>query len=358
MSFKVGLANRSASFDSVLLVNGPNDFQQINDDANSNTLNSRLDLTLPTNGTYTITVNTVAAAATGTYRLSVTGSGGQTNAPAPARPTNQSASASTTLASSAITLGQTVRGTLSNQDAATSQGNRHDLYTFSGQAGQRVTVTLNSTAFDSLLQVTGPNGFAQANDNASAGTQNSRLELTLPASGQYVITAAARRSGATGAYQVALTGSPASPAPQAATRAPAFNAATECMPMPSGAAANTQGRRVGNGGPISFDEPVCGRLQQGDQVLGDGTFADIYTINLTADGSTYQAILGAEGFDPFIIVMAPDSDPASVETMPIASGRNLNTVITPKVSGTYTIAVNSAQTGSGRYRFRVVRTPD
>jgi hypothetical protein len=377
---RVAIVLESGAFDSVLLVTGPNGYQQMNDDASPQTFNSRLDLTLPTAGTYTIAANTVQAGATGAYRMSVTGAGGPAAGPPPPPPSTASArqgaqqpAAVGQSAPGRITLGQTITGALASSDRTLNSNTHVHAYQFTGQAGQRITVTMDSTSVDSRLVVSGPNNFSQINDDASPQTLNARLDLTLPVAGTYVIGATTAVANQTGPYSltIARTGSqttgrnpPQQPArQQAAGRQPArqqgFNAAAECPPMPEGANPNIQGRRLASGGPIRFDEPVCGRLQQGDQALDDGSFVDVYTIDLQPAGQYgYQAILQVEGFEPNVIVLPPGNNQSAVEVMPISSGISLNAAITVHTGGTYRIAVNSMTAGSGRYRFRVVRTAD
>lgn len=401
---RVAVTMESTVVDPYLVVIGPDNYRQTNDDIAPGNLTAGLELTLPATGTYTIAANTAVANQTGPYTLGITANNAASTGRPPARqsaappppppppaPTRQPATRQPPATNQparqqpaqqvrqasggAIRAGETVSGTLTSSDPTLSDGSHVHRYQFEGRAGQQISITLDSSAFDSVLLVSGPNNFQQANDDASSSTLNSRLDLTLPANGTYTIAANTVAAGATGAYRMSVTAgngqrataSPPPPPPPPARQQPArqqpapqtaFNASRDCPPMASGANPNTQGRRVASGGPISLDDPVCGRLQQGDQQLPDGTFADLYTINLRADGGTYQVILTSEGFEPFTLVLPENGDASGVELMPIGSGQNLNTVVTPRVNGAFTIAINSAQPGSGRYRFRVVRTRD
>jgi hypothetical protein len=86
------------------------------------------------------------------------------------------------------------------------------LYTFQGTAGQQVTVTLSSTAFDSYLIVVGPTGAVLVEDDDSGGNHNARIQGTLPTAGTYTIEATAYSSSGRGSYALtASSGSSSTP---------------------------------------------------------------------------------------------------------------------------------------------------
>ena len=80
-----------------------------------------------------------------------------------------------------------------------------DLYTFTATAGQQVTITDNSTAFDAYLVLKSPSGTVVAQDDDGNGGTNSKIVYTPTLSGTYTIEATSYTANATGAYTVALS---------------------------------------------------------------------------------------------------------------------------------------------------------
>src|SRR5262245_55399940 len=99
-----------------------------------------------------------------------------------------------------ITLGQPVNGELRQGDQTLRSGEFTDAYTFQGRAGQRVVITMQSSALDSYLILGGPNNFQQDNDDEPSGSHNSRIDVTLPANGSYRLQATSYAAGERGAY--------------------------------------------------------------------------------------------------------------------------------------------------------------
>ncbi|MDT7541981.1 MAG: hypothetical protein QOE33_1885 [Acidobacteriota bacterium] len=118
-----------------------------------------------------------------------------------------------------ISFGQTVNGTLANGDCVSPiDGSFYDAYSFTGAAGQQVTIDMTSTAFDPYLYLmrpgettisADPNTTIQ--DDDGGGGTNARISLTLQTSGTYTILANSYGTGitpvGTGAYTLTLTGS-------------------------------------------------------------------------------------------------------------------------------------------------------
>lgn len=106
----------------------------------------------------------------------------------------------------AIESGQTMSGSITNT-------NKFDVYTFQGEAGDVVTISLVATAgrLDTVLFLLDPSGFQVAdNDDAVVGESTDSLisEFVLPEDGQYVIVAThfgMEYGGTTGAYDLAFS---------------------------------------------------------------------------------------------------------------------------------------------------------
>jgi hypothetical protein len=179
----------SDSFDTYLnlgrMQNGQFASKRTDDDGAGEGTNSRLRVTLDQAGEYVLRATSLGPA-TGPYTLVVT--------ERPAVPAPRAV---------AVQLGTDVRGSLADGDAETDEGSPFDLYTLRGAAGDRLTITLASQAFDAVVaigrMVNGAFVELESNDDGDDGT-NSRLEYTLPEGGEYVIRASALSAGSTGEY--------------------------------------------------------------------------------------------------------------------------------------------------------------
>lgn len=88
-----------------------------------------------------------------------------------------------------------VQGALQRGDAEFSEGGYFDLYMFQARRGQRLTVTLRSTDFDTYLRLAHARtrddlDWLGEDDDGGIGT-NSRLSITAPADGEYWIAVSA-----------------------------------------------------------------------------------------------------------------------------------------------------------------------
>ncbi len=112
--------------------------------------------------------------------------------------------------SSSIIAGQTINNTLTTSDCAFSGTTRYvDVYVFDGVAGQRIAVSMNSTAFDTYLFLVNSSNQIIAQDDDGGGGTNSRIPatsgfFTLPATGTYSIQATSFDANRTGAYSISL----------------------------------------------------------------------------------------------------------------------------------------------------------
>jgi hypothetical protein len=75
-----------------------------------------------------------------------------------------------------------------------------DGYYYDGVQGEQITVTLRSADFDSWVVVDQPNGPFRKWDDDSGGGHDSKLSITLPATGRYIIAANAVAKRSTGRY--------------------------------------------------------------------------------------------------------------------------------------------------------------
>lgn len=110
-----------------------------------------------------------------------------------------------------ISVGQTVRGTLTPSSPKMSDGSHYHLHRVTGRAGQTITITLRSDDFDAYLSVGGMVAgdlYVTNYDDDSAGGTDARVVVTFLHGGEdddYVIRANTVSGGETGAYTLAIT---------------------------------------------------------------------------------------------------------------------------------------------------------
>jgi hypothetical protein len=180
----------SSAFDTFLILY---DFDAnlvgINDDASGTTSDSRIKAILPA-GTYVVGANSFDINVTGSYKLisSADPGGNVTNC-------------------EVVFL---VRGSGSNETLQTTDCARsssyEDRYLIFLNAGQAMTVSMNSSTIDSYLAIYAPGNatpIAQ-NDDRDATTKDAQLAFTPTATGFYFIAATSGSVGATGAYSFTI----------------------------------------------------------------------------------------------------------------------------------------------------------
>lgn len=90
-----------------------------------------------------------------------------------------------------------------------SDGSLYDRYTFEGQAGQQVTIILESREFDTYLILLSPDG-SEVGRNDDTNQTNSVLTVTLPAAGAYTVIANSYERGNLGRYMLTVSSDTAS----------------------------------------------------------------------------------------------------------------------------------------------------
>jgi len=195
----ISVSMNSGVFDTYLyLFDDAGDIIDDNDDTGTVGTNSRIPvdggvITLPYTGEYFIGANSYEPD-TGSYSVSL----------------NTDAACTAT----AISYNQTVNGNLATSDCAVNIGGDPfytDLYTFSGTAGQQISIAMNSSAVDSYLVLHTPSGDGSLDDDEGGGSPNARIPagsglFTLPETGTYTIEASSFNPFEVGAYTLVLTG--------------------------------------------------------------------------------------------------------------------------------------------------------
>lgn len=192
----------STEVDSYLILLSPDGEDIAQDDDGGGGNNSRIAVNLPGNGTYTIFANTYEAGEMGRYSLrAATGSG---SGSAPVTGSNPPSTPGRTPPSipgqrGLILQEQGVLGP--GAQVLQTDGSLYREYTFQGRAGQRVTVTLESSEFDAYLILVGPDEqVVDQNDDVGPENYNSEITATLPATGTYRVIANSYDSSGRGRF--------------------------------------------------------------------------------------------------------------------------------------------------------------
>ncbi|HEY2805159.1 MAG TPA: pre-peptidase C-terminal domain-containing protein [Gemmatimonadales bacterium] len=283
----------STAFDSYLTLMYNGMAIDSNDDGGEGQ-NARLMEILPGTGTYTIAVSSYNSRANGgRYRVALAFS----DPPAGAGRIEQ------------LTPGQRVSGRLEPGDRPRGSGGYEDLWEFQGHSGQDVMIEMHSSEFDSYLELRDAEG-AMIAENDDGGEGNDALILTrLPREGRYRVVARAYGDRqVTGVYELTLS-------------------------------AGGDIARPGRVGELHEGQMAMGRLESGDSVVGDSTYADIYTFRAPRDGEV-QIDLRSGDFDAYLIVkdasgttLATDDDSGD--------GTNSRITLAVRQGDTYRIFANS-----------------
>ncbi len=173
----------SDQLDAYLILIDPNGQDIAQDDDGGGGTNARLVTTATASGTYTILANSYSVGEVGEYRLQVEA--------------GRSAPRNTeVLIQEEGFLGQ-------GASVLPSDGSLYREHTFYGEAGQRVTVTMESNEFDTYLILIGPNDqVIEQNDDIGPNNFNSSITVTLPVTGNYRAIANSYDSTGRGSYVI------------------------------------------------------------------------------------------------------------------------------------------------------------
>jgi hypothetical protein len=321
----------SSAFDSYLMVAGPDNFTQQNDDGPNGT-NAQLVFTAPTAGTYMVRATSFRAGESGAYSINLGGgAGAQANRPSPPPPGPISRQPR-------IALGETQTGTLGQGDSVRQGGAFVDTFVVQGRPGERAAITLSGD-FDTILSVISPSGTREQNDDARSGTTDSYLEVEFSENGTYQIEATSYQPNTSGRYQLVMQ-----PVRSGQTRSVSLSPPQISGPQPP-APTGTQ---------IGIGQSRSGSLAQGDSQLSSGEFIDNYTFT-GQRGDNVRIDLESANFDTYLLVTPPTGDQLDNDDGP--NGTNSQVDFTLPAAGTYRIGVTSFQPGeTGAYNLRVSRS--
>ncbi len=228
--------------------------------------------------------------------------------------------ASAPCAATPINIGGNANGNLSAGDCRLINDTFIDIYSFTGAAGQQISILETSGSFDAVTYLFDPDRTIIGSNNNGGGGTNARIPngsgfVTLPSNGTYFVVASSvtRASGTspipTGSYTLTLSSGGTCPST-----------------------------------PITLGQTVNNALTVGDCLLPDETIVDFYTFNAVA-GQQVAISMSSVSFDTFLFLRGPDTQ---LVTFNDDGGGGTNSRIpagsgffTLPASGTYTILANS-----------------
>ncbi len=329
-----------AGWDNYALVFDPMGNEVAHDDDSGGNLNARVTYTCAVTGTYRLAVSVFSTSTNpGPYTATVTAIGGPAVGPMVAPMANPSGVVGT------IQIGQQAQGVLGMGDARTSEGKPFQAYNFQCTAGQSFQMDINST-WDNYALVFDPMGNIVARDDDTGEGLNARVNYTCTMTGTYRLGVSVFSTSTTpGPYTMTVTGMAAPTAPVIQPTQPVIS--QPAQPVIQAAPGATLPQPAVTGGiaaagqvaSIVYGQMMQGRLEQGDQTMNDGTYADVWTFQGNA-GQTITIDVMSDEFDAYAQLLdaagnrlAEDDD----------SGGNLNARITFTLaaSGQYQIVVNN-----------------
>lgn len=313
----------ASAFDPYLMVRGPGGLSEDNDDdpAARGSRDSRIRFTAPTAGEIEIDATSYETGETGAYRLTLTAADAGQARPEPAD------------SGSAISVGRTVGGDLAGGDEQLESGEFIDTWTLRGRRGQQLDIQLTASDFDPYLMVRGPDDFSDENDDDAGveDSRDSRLLVTLPADGDYQISATSYEPGESGAYRLAV-----------------LDGAGVSAPRPPSEAPST---RPARGGEVTLGEAVSGALAGGDDTLNSGEYVDRYRFS-GRRGQRVAVDLTSSAFDAYTMVTTPSGE--QFDNDDGEDGTNSRQDLVLPEDGDYEVQVTSYRPGeTGSYRFSV-----
>ena len=305
---------QSSDFDPYLMLRGAGVSRD--DDDGGDGLSSRIEHTFDSAGSVSVAATSSFPKEMGSYQLVIRrGNQASGNRPSgnvvstPSTGGNQTGGSASTRR---LTAGQSVSGDLRNGDEQLNSGEFTDRYTFEGEIGQRVRITLQSSAFDAYVMLRGDEVTVD-NDDYRSGSLDAQIDTTLPYTGTYTVLATTVHPGETGSYSLVW----------------------ENVGRPSTSVEPTR---------LVAGRSSRGTLQAGDLQRQNGQYMDRFQFEGRA-GQRVLLDLTSRAFDTFLIVRAPDG--SGDENDDISNtDRNSRVTLSLPVDGVYDVYVSSYSRGS------------
>lgn len=234
-----------------------------------------------------------------------------------------------------IQVGQTVNGALEEGDPSIFDRGRFRAYRFQATEGQRLVATLQSDAFDTFLivsRVVGPLVEEVKSDDDGGDDTDSRLRVTIPHTGTYLVVAQSYSEDGTGAYTLGL----------------------QTAPEPT----------TGRARAVTMGQEVTGELAETDNTDDEADrYYDLYTFT-GRPGQRITIEMASDDFDTYLnlgrmeggefVSVATDDDGGE-------EGTDSRLSHTLDEAGEYAVRATSFSEGLGEYtltvRERVARAP-
>jgi hypothetical protein len=322
----VEISMESTDFDAFLALGmaGSDSVVARDDDSGANS-DALIVARLPRTGRYVILANSYGRDAAGAYSLGI-----RTGLPTVATTTVIGRAAT----DRRVRLGQTVEGNLADATEAMTDASPFQVWYFEGRAGQRITVNMRSSEFDSYLHIAQVGGKQViANDDDSGGGTNARLTLALPANGMYAIIANALRPNGRGRYTLEVR---------------------DGSSVDWTAMTNRDVLALADSFPaLSAGQPVRGSLTDRSPLRTDNTPFNGYVLQGRA-GETVQIDMEASGFDAYLSIGIAGTDSIIGNDDDGGEGTNSRLTVTFPRAGRYVVMANAiGKDARGPYTLRV-----
>ena len=96
-----------------------------------------------------------------------------------------------------------INGTLNeNSELFENDGSYFELHTFTGKAGEAITIELSSSEFNAYLIVVDPKSKKIAENDDGGENNNAKITITLPTTGTYTVIVNTHEKGQQGSYKL------------------------------------------------------------------------------------------------------------------------------------------------------------
>ncbi|MEQ9032254.1 MAG: pre-peptidase C-terminal domain-containing protein [Aggregatilineales bacterium] len=329
---RVTITLTSTEFDTFLyLLDGSRTQVAQDDDGGGGTNSQIVNFSLPSAGTYVIRAGSYLDRGGGNYTLSLSASVAPTQTPRPSNtPVSRTNTPAPVSSGGTISSGSVVNSTLAFGQSA--------LYSFNGQAGQSVTISMDGN-FDTYLYLLNNNGTQLTSNDDSNGTTNSQIfRFVLPYTGSYTIRAASFGDSGAGDYTLAFSaGAPAVATNIPPTQAPIVPTATTIPPtQPPPPTA------------IPLPQPGIGFGNTVNGAIGVGGATSWYFSG--GGGQTVVITLSSAEFDTYLYLYDNATGGLIGQDDDGGGGTNSQLIMTLPANGVYRIEVRSyTDSGGGNY---------
>ncbi|MBK7714666.1 MAG: PPC domain-containing protein [Gemmatimonadetes bacterium] len=338
---RVRIIMRSDAFDAYLSMGWIDDSGEFHlvesDDDGAGGTNPQVTAVLPRSGEFVARANTLSEGETGAYTLLL-----ETDVTGDAPVAAGGGGADRPRVVGAITVGTPVSGELKQGDEVLDDDSFADSYSLRGRSGQTLAITLTSADFDAYLAVgrlvDGAYVSLESDDDGAGGT-NSKVDVTLPAEGDYIVRANTLFKNKTGSYTLLVTaGGDALP-----VEAPVSTGGNPLVSSVPGAHM-----------PVVLGQELRGTLGAGDEKISDGSYADIWVYQGRA-GETLTMIQRSTTIDAYLTFGPVTDGRWSWEKSDNdgAGGDDAKLVVTLARDGEYWVRPNALFSGEGAYTLMV-----